>query len=117
MPEYVETLQFDDMTVYKIVVMHTHNFIMTFFTQKGIHDEEIEQWLKHPLTANELIIKKLKEAFDQNGNILKEPNNTNVWLMSVAKFDSHKHTLLFQTTDDFTPTHYIRVILRTSDAS
>ncbi|MDQ0048450.1 hypothetical protein J2T18_002750 [Paenibacillus polymyxa] len=45
MPEYVETLQLDDMTVYKIAVMYTNDFIMTFFTQKGIHAEEIEQWL------------------------------------------------------------------------
>ncbi|TXK75425.1 hypothetical protein [Paenibacillus sp. N3.4] len=45
MPEYVETLQLDNMTVYKIVVMYTNDFIMTFFTQQGIHDKEIEQWL------------------------------------------------------------------------
>ncbi|MDQ0048449.1 hypothetical protein J2T18_002749 [Paenibacillus polymyxa] len=73
---------------------------------------------KHLLTANQLIIQKLKETFNQNGNILEEPNNTNVWLMSVAviPFDPHKHTLPFQITDDRIPTHYIRVILRTSDA-
>ncbi|OBZ08333.1 hypothetical protein A8L34_23730 [Bacillus sp. FJAT-27264] len=73
---------------------------------------------EQPLTASELIIKKLKETFDQNGNILKESNTTNIWLMSVAAiaFDPHKHTLPFQTTDDRIPTHYIRVILRTSDA-
>ncbi|WP_218642158.1 hypothetical protein [Paenibacillus odorifer] len=45
MPEYVETLQLGDITVYKIVVMYTNDFIITFFTQKGIHAEEIEQWL------------------------------------------------------------------------
>ncbi|WDH82642.1 MULTISPECIES: hypothetical protein [Paenibacillus] len=31
MPEYVETLQLGDMTVYSIVVMYTNDFIMTFF--------------------------------------------------------------------------------------
>ncbi|OMD12606.1 hypothetical protein NSS98_30785 [Paenibacillus sp. FSL E2-0274] len=73
---------------------------------------------KHQLTANELIIQKLKETFNQNGNILEEPNNTNLWLMSVTAipFDPHIHTLPFQTTDERIPTHYTRVILRTSDA-
>ncbi|MEK3688270.1 hypothetical protein [Paenibacillus sp. FSL R10-2736] len=46
MPEYVEVYNLGDIQIYKIVVMHTNDYMVTFFTQVGIHDEEVEQWLK-----------------------------------------------------------------------
>ncbi|MCH1642182.1 hypothetical protein MJ257_18960 [Paenibacillus timonensis] len=46
-PEYVETLDLGDcQRAYKIAVLYDNDYLMTFFTQTGAHDEEVEQWLK-----------------------------------------------------------------------
>jgi hypothetical protein len=36
------------------------------------------------LTANELVLQKLKETFDRNENVTSDSNGTNVWVMHVA---------------------------------
>ncbi|MUT67449.1 hypothetical protein [Paenibacillus sp. NEAU-GSW1] len=36
------------------------------------------------LTANELVLRKLKETFDRNENVAADSNGTNVWVMLVA---------------------------------
>jgi hypothetical protein len=46
-PEYVELLDVGaGLQAYKIAVLYDNNYLMTFFTQAGAHDEEVEQWLK-----------------------------------------------------------------------
>lgn len=46
-PEYVELLDVGGgLHAYKVVVLYDNDYLMTFFTQTGAHDEEVEQWLK-----------------------------------------------------------------------
>ncbi|GEM_PF-6621808 len=46
-PEYIELHELgNDIAIYKIFVLHDNECSTTYFTQKGIHDEETEQWLK-----------------------------------------------------------------------
>ena len=46
-PEYAELLDIGEgLQEYKIAVMYDNDYLMTFFTQTGAHDEEVEQWLK-----------------------------------------------------------------------
>ncbi|MEC0371144.1 hypothetical protein [Paenibacillus chibensis] len=46
-PEYVELLDVGGgLQAYKIAVLYDNDYLMTFFTQAGAHDEEVEQWLK-----------------------------------------------------------------------
>lgn len=64
-PEYVELLDLDDgLQAYKVVVLYDYDYLTTFFTQAGAHDEEVEQWLERAgrmkLTVNELVLQKLK---------------------------------------------------------
>ncbi|WP_236339944.1 hypothetical protein [Paenibacillus plantiphilus] len=45
-PEYVELLNVDGgLQVYKMAVLYDNDYLMTFFTQAGAHDEKVEQWL------------------------------------------------------------------------
>jgi hypothetical protein len=46
-PEYVEMLDLDKvLQAYKVAVLYDNDYLITFFTQAGAHDEEVEQWLK-----------------------------------------------------------------------
>jgi hypothetical protein len=46
-PEYVELLDIGEgLQAYKITALYDNDYMMTFFTQAGAHDEEVEQWLK-----------------------------------------------------------------------
>lgn len=46
-PEYVELLDVGEgLQAYKVAVLYDNDYLMTFFTQTGVHDEEVEQWLK-----------------------------------------------------------------------
>ncbi|WDM22286.1 hypothetical protein [Paenibacillus polymyxa] len=45
-PEYVELFDLGSIQIYKIAVMNTNDYIITLFTQVGIHHKEAEQWLK-----------------------------------------------------------------------
>ncbi len=46
-PEYVELLDVGEgIQAYKIAVLYDNDYMMTFFTQAGAHDEEVEQWLR-----------------------------------------------------------------------
>ncbi|MBT2761257.1 hypothetical protein [Paenibacillus sp. ISL-20] len=41
-PEYVETLDLGDcQKAYKVVLLYDNDYLMTFFTQAGAHDEEV----------------------------------------------------------------------------
>jgi hypothetical protein len=46
-PEYVELFNLGNgLQAYKVAVLYDNDYLMTFFTQAGAHDEEVEQWLK-----------------------------------------------------------------------
>ncbi|MCT1404114.1 hypothetical protein M4D81_34495 [Paenibacillus sp. p3-SID867] len=52
-PEYVELLDIGEgLQAYKIAVLYDNDYMMTFFTQAGAHDEEVEQWLKDQAERN-----------------------------------------------------------------
>ncbi|MBY3618859.1 hypothetical protein HGO21_04810 [Acinetobacter sp. CUI P1] len=46
-PEYVELLNMGEgIQAYKIAVLYDNDYLITFFTLLGAHDEEVEQWLR-----------------------------------------------------------------------
>lgn len=46
-PEYVELLNMGEgIQAYKIAVLYDNDYLITFFTLLGEHDEEVEQWLR-----------------------------------------------------------------------
>ncbi len=45
MPEYVELIKLRSTRIYKISVLLDNECMQTFFTEIGIHDQEIESWL------------------------------------------------------------------------
>ena len=52
-PEYVELLDVGKgLQAYKVVVLYDNDYLMTFFTLAGAHDEEVEQWLKDQAEIN-----------------------------------------------------------------
>ncbi len=70
------------------------------------------------LTADELVLQKLKETFERNGNVTADSNGTNVWVMlaaSEAFSDLLAENLPYPLSDQ-KPTHRVRVVLRTTDA-
>jgi hypothetical protein len=70
------------------------------------------------LMANELVLQKLRETFEQNENITTNSNGTNVWVMLVATksiAELQKESLPYAVQTQV-PTHQVRVVLRTSDA-
>jgi hypothetical protein len=70
------------------------------------------------LTANELVLQKLKETFDRNENVAVDSNGTNVWVMLAAAepfSDLLEKNLPYPLTGQ-KPTHRVRVVLRTTDA-
>ncbi|MDB5054115.1 MAG: hypothetical protein JWM44_2165 [Bacilli bacterium] len=70
------------------------------------------------LTANELVLKKLKETFERNGNVAVDSSGTNVWVMLIAAepiFDLLAENLPYPLSGQ-KPTHRVRVVLRTTDA-
>lgn len=70
------------------------------------------------LTANELVLRKLKETFDRNENVAADSSGTNVWVMLAAlkPFSDHLGEQLPYPLSGQKPTHRIRVVLRTTDA-
>ncbi|TXK75426.1 hypothetical protein [Paenibacillus sp. N3.4] len=73
---------------------------------------------KQLLTPEELTIQKLKETFNHNGNILTDPNGTNVWLMAVSAitFTDCPFDPPLPVPDNHPPTHQVRIVLRTTDS-
>lgn len=70
------------------------------------------------LTADELVLQKLKETFERNENINVDSNGTNVWVMLAAAeafSDLLEKNPPYQLSGQ-TPTHRVRVVLRTTDA-
>ncbi|WP_442600559.1 hypothetical protein [Paenibacillus sp. KN14-4R] len=70
------------------------------------------------LTANDLVLHKLKETFERNENVTVDCNGTNIWVMLVAAkpfSDLLVENLSYPLTDQ-KPTHRVRVVLRTTDA-
>lgn len=45
-PEYVEILDVGDgLQTYKVAILYDNDYLMTFFTQAGAHDEEVEKYI------------------------------------------------------------------------
>ncbi len=53
-PEYVEKYSAGSINYYKIVILYDNEYIMTFFSQEGIHDDEMEDWLAEHARESEL---------------------------------------------------------------
>jgi hypothetical protein len=52
-PEYVELFDVGEgLHVYKVAVLFDNDYLMTFFTQAGAHDKEVEQWLRDQAERN-----------------------------------------------------------------
>lgn len=52
-PEYVELLHVGGgLQAYKVALLYDNNYLMTFFTQAGAHDEEVEQWVRDQAERN-----------------------------------------------------------------
>lgn len=69
------------------------------------------------LTANELVLQKLKETFERNENVAADSNWTNVWVMLVAIASFSESSALPTWPlphSEQRPSHHVRVVLRTS---
>lgn len=133
-PEYVEAIDLEGLTLYKIVVMYTDDYLMTFFTLAGWHDDVIERWLRQEAGigwwADELIADKLRTLFERNEHILEDKaSGSNIWValasaMPITKdtppdlFPDYAQPFTFDS-DPFSPTiqptHIVRAVLRTTD--
>ncbi|MEC0371145.1 hypothetical protein [Paenibacillus chibensis] len=70
------------------------------------------------MTANELVLQKLKMTFDRREAVADNINWTNVWVMLVVSepfSDLLVENLSYPLTEQM-PTHRARVVLRTTDA-
>jgi hypothetical protein len=70
------------------------------------------------LTANELVLQKLTETFERNGNVAADSSGTNVWVMLVAAepLAYGEESSFRRTPSEQKPTHRVHVVLRTTDA-
>lgn len=136
-PEYVQAIKLTDQigTAYMIGVAYNDSYMTTFFTIAGSHDETIEKWLRQKAglapTDNDLILKRLKELFEQDETDLGPENGgDNIWLMLVSarRFTPDTLTALLPAyardlhfdSDPFSrsllpPTHLVRLVLRTNN--
>ncbi|OME60875.1 hypothetical protein BSK59_05510 [Paenibacillus odorifer] len=133
-PEYVEAIQGEGITFYKIAVMYTNDYLMTFLTIAGWHDDAIDKWLRQEAGigswTDELIADKLRTLFDRNEHILKnKTSGSNIWLALASALPITEDTptnlfpdyaLPFTFEGDLfsptvQPTHIVRAILRTTD--
>lgn len=78
-----------------------------------------ERPIENRLTTNELIVRKLKETFNRDGNIFADRNGTNVWVMTAAAkpFSESQESDHEQQFGEQKPSHRVRVVLRTTDAN
>lgn len=136
-PEYVQAIELPDQTgtAYMIGVTYNDSYMATFFTMAGSHDKTIEKWLRQKagLTPidNDLILKRLKELFEQDETDLGPENGgDNIWLMlvSVCPFTpgmaaellpAYARDLPFDSDSSsqslLPPTHLVRLVLRTNN--
>lgn len=53
MPEYIDTVTLENGTrVYKIGVLYADDYMMFFYSEVGIHDDEVEAWLAEEAEAH-----------------------------------------------------------------
>ncbi|MBT2289498.1 hypothetical protein J7E73_10210 [Paenibacillus albidus] len=132
-PEYVEAINLNGLTLYKIVVMYTDDYLMTFFTLAGWHDDIIERWLRQEAGigwwADELIADKLRNLFERNDLNPESQSGSNVWVALAATLSINEKTptnMIPDYAQPFTfdsdpfslsnqPTHIVRTVLRTTD--
>lgn len=133
-PEYVQTIELPegDSVAYMIGVAYNNTCLTTFFSISGSHDERIEAFLqRQAISDNELILKVLKELFEQDDTKLGPENSgCNIWLMlvSIRSYIAETPTHFLpsyaqnQTFDcdpfsqgPLPPTHVVRLVLRTNN--
>lgn len=132
-PEYVEAINLNGLTLYKIVVLYTDDYLMTFFTLAGWHDDVIERWLRQEAGigwwADELIADKLRNLFERNDLNPESQSGNNVWVALAATLSINEKTptnMIPDYAQPFTfdsdpfslsnqPTHIVRAVLRTTD--
>lgn len=68
------------------------------------------------LTTSDLIVQKLKETFDRGDD---STDSGNVWVMAVsaAPFLEEQRTIKRDVLGELSPSHRVRVVLRTSEPS
>lgn len=95
-PEYVESIDLNGLTLYKIVVMYTDDYLMTFFTIAGWHDDVIERWLRQKAGigwwADELIVDKLSNLFERNDLNADGQSGSNIWVALASALPITKDT-------------------------
>ncbi|MEK3900059.1 hypothetical protein [Paenibacillus sp. FSL R7-0179] len=131
-PEYVEAINLNGLTLYKIVVMYTDDYLMTFFTLAGWHDDVIERWLRQEAGigwwADELIANKLRNLFERNDLNPESQSGSNVWVALAATLSINEKTpanIIPDYAQPFTfnsdpfsqsnQPHIVRAVLRTTD--
>ncbi|WP_342563626.1 hypothetical protein NST84_29905 [Paenibacillus sp. FSL R7-0345] len=131
-PEYVEAIGLNGLMLYKIVVMYTDEYLMTFFTLAGWHDEAIESWLRQEAgiesRADEQIADNVRNLFERNDLNPESQSGSNVWVALAATLSINEKTPTSMIPDyaqPFTfdsdpfslsnqPTHIVRAVLRTT---
>ncbi len=63
-PEYVEKYSAGQVDYYKIVILYDNEYIMTFFSQVGIHDDEVEDWLAEHARESEIYANYCDDSMD-----------------------------------------------------
>lgn len=96
-PEYVEAIVLDGLTLYEIVVMYTDDYLITFFTVAGWHDDTIENWLSQEAGieswADELITDKLRNLLERNElDHEHESLGDNVWIALASALPITENT-------------------------
>lgn len=131
-PEYVEVIELAECKVFKIAVMYTNDYLMTFFTIAGSHDCTIENWLSQQAgctsSPEEILLNNLKTIFERNELSFKMWGaSQNTWIMAVSALAITKRTSqeLFPHYVDLSecnnnqmplPTHLVRIVLRSNDS-
>lgn len=135
-PEYVEAISTEGITIYKIAHMCDNDYLMTYFTIVGSHDEDIEEWLYQqaglPLTPEKIILQSLKEIFERNE--LDSGHGSfqeNAWIMAASALlvTSDTPSNLFPDyanlsqikfgsppSPDSSPVYLVRTVLRLNDS-
>ncbi len=63
-PEYVEKYSAGSIDYYKIVILYDNEYIMTFFSQVDIHDQEVEDWLAEHARESEIYANYCDDSMD-----------------------------------------------------
>ncbi len=51
-PEFVDLIELPELTIYRILILYNNDYAVTFFSQVGQFDDEIEEWLKGHISSD-----------------------------------------------------------------